>query len=259
VPVLSYDLHVHPGPSKAPRWGTGAEVQKAAEVAGVRGWVWKAHEQHTPQLCAALPESPVRVFGSASLNPWATMETVLQALDDGATWLWGPTVSPEGETGWELGLPSYWDELADELRHVGIRRILATGHLDGSGRARFAELGARGTDLLCSVTHALYVPPAELVELAAQGAAFEIDAYTLRHDLPGRVRHRVEDALDVLYLAGALVYFTSDGGQEATGNPFVFGAESLDELERRIGGARAEELGVSGPAAVVAWLDEGAL
>src|SRR3954466_8320015 len=98
MPVLSYDLHVHPGPPRAPRWGTGEDVQRAAEEMGVRGFVWKAHEQHTPRLCAALPPSPVRAFASASLNPWATLEDVVGALDAGALWLWGPTVSEAGET-----------------------------------------------------------------------------------------------------------------------------------------------------------------
>ena len=255
MPVLSYDLHVHPGPSKTPRWGTGDEVLRAAEAAGVHGFVWKAHEQHTPRLCAALPPSPVRAFGSASLNPWSTRDDVLEALDDGARWLWGPTISAAGAIAWELELPGYWPELADERRHRGTRRILATGHLGAPGRAQFAQLAAASPYLLCSVTHTLYVPPDELMELAAQGAAFEIDAYTLRHDLPGRIRHRPAETIDALRAAGALVYFTSDGGQADTGNPFAFGAESLDQLGTLIGDARAEELGVEGPSAVVAWLD----
>ena len=255
MPVLSYDLHVHPGPSKAPRWGTGEEVQKAAEEAGVAGFVWKAHEQHTPQLCAALPASPVRTFASASLNPWSTLEDVVEALVDGATWLWGPTISPAGETAWELALPEYWSELTDELWRVGSPRILATGHLGAPGRARFAELAASSPYLLCAVTHTLYVPPSELIGLAAQGAVFEIDAYTLRHDLPGDRSVGAQQEHGALRSAGALVYFTSDGGQASTGNPFVFGAKSLDELGTLIGDTAAQELGVAGPAAVVAWID----
>jgi hypothetical protein len=255
MPVLSYDLHVHPGPSKAPRWGTGAEVQKAAEAAGVRGFVWKAHEQHTPRLCAALPASPVRAFGSASLNPWSTLGGVLEALEEGASWLWGPTVSATGEPAWELDLPGYWPELEGQLHRLGRPLVLATGHLGAAGRARFADVAAADPRLLCSVTHTLYVPPAELLGLAEQGAVFEIDAYTFRHDLPERTRHLPEDTVGMLRNTDALAYFTSDGGQASTGNPFVFGAESLDELARLIGDAHAEELGVAGPSAVVAWLD----
>lgn len=32
---LSWDFHVHPGPSSVPRWGNGAEIQAAAARAGV--------------------------------------------------------------------------------------------------------------------------------------------------------------------------------------------------------------------------------
>jgi len=255
VTVLSYDLHLHPAPSRAPRWGDGAAVQKAAEEAGVRGFVWKSHEQHTARLCAALPPSSVRAFGSASLNPWATPDDVLQAIEDGAAWLWGPTVSPAGEVLWDLDLPPYWPGLERELQGLRRRVVLATGHLGRSGRSRFAELAAASPGLLCSVTHTLYVQPEELRPLAELGAVFEIDAYTLRHDLPGRARQRPDDAVDALRSMGALVYFTSDGGQASTGNPFVFGSESLDLLAELVGAATAEALGVAGPTAVVAWVD----
>ena len=257
MPVLSYDLHVHPGPSTAPRWGTGVDVLRAAEAAGVHGFVWKAHEQHTPRLCAELPRSPVRAFGSASLNPWSTRDDVLEALDDGARWLWGPTMSRAGEIGWELELPGYWPELAEALRQMDTRRILATGHLGPAGRAQFAGLAEGNACLLCSITHTLYVPPAELVELLELGAAFEIDGYTLRHDLPGRTRYRPEDAVRMLQDWGGIVYFTSDGGQADTGNPFAFGAESLDYLGTLVGDHRAEELGLEAPSAIVSWLDKG--
>ena len=255
MPTLSYDLHLHPGPSKAPRWGTGIEVQRAAEAASVRGFVWKAHEQHTPRLCAALPPSPVRAFGSASLNPWSGIADVLEALADGAAWLWGPTLSTTGEIAWELELPPYWPELEGELRGLERPLVLATGHLGAPGRQHFAELAAACPHLLCSVTHTLYVPLREALELAARGAVFEIDAFTLRHDLPGRTRHAPEETVRELHRVEARVYFTSDGGQVDTGNPFEFGAESLDELGTLIGHGHAEELGVAAPSAVVAWLD----
>lgn len=255
MPALSYDLHVHPGPSRAPRWGTGEEVQRAAEEAGVRGFVWKAHEQHTPQLCAALPESDVRAFGSASLNDWASLDDVLGALADGARWLWGPTVTPAGETAWELELPPYWPELAIELARRERRLVVATGHLAAPGRRAFAELAATTPALLCSVTHTLYVPLPELLDLAELGAVFELDGYTFTHELPGRTLQAPGDAIDALEAAGALVYFTSDGGQASTGNPFAFGAEALEQLGAAIGEERAEQLGQRNPALVVAWLD----
>jgi hypothetical protein len=257
VPVLSYDLHVHPGPSTAPRWGTGIDVLRAAEAAGVHGFVWKAHEQHTPRLCAALPQSPVRAFGSASLNPWSTRDDVLEALEDGARWLWGPTMSGAGEIGWELELPVYWPVLEEALRQPGNRRILATGHLGPAGRTQLAQLAKGSPSLLCSITHTLYVPPEELVELVELGAVFEIDGYTLRHELPGRRRYPPENTVKLLQEAGALVYFTSDGGQADTGNPFTFGAECLHYLGTIIGGHRAEKVGLEAPSAVVSWLDGG--
>ena len=253
--MLSYDLHVHPGPSRAPRWGTGADVQRAAEAAGVRGFVWKAHEQHTPRLCAALPPSPVRAFGSALLNPWSSLDDVLAALDDGAEWLWGPTVSTAGETAWELELPEYWPSLAVELARLERPLVVATGHLAPSGRRAFAELAAAAPRLLCSVTHTLYVPRAELLELAELGAVFEIDAYTFTFELPGRRLEPAGEVVEALEAAGALVYFTSDGGQASTGNPFVFGAEALEKLGGVVGRERAERLGGANPSAVVAWVD----
>lgn len=253
--MLSYDLHVHPGPSRAPRWGTGEEVQRAAEEAGVRGFVWKAHEQHTPRLCSELPPSPVRAFGSASLNPWATLDSVLGALADGAEWLWGPTVTPEGETAWELELPAYWAELAIELARLDRPLVVATGHLGPAGRHAFAELAAAVPRLLCSVTHTLYVPQEELGELAELGAVFEIDAYTFVYDLPARTLQPARESLDALEVAGAHAYFTSDGGQASTGNPFAFGAAALARLGELVGHDRAGALGGAAPAAVVTWLD----
>ena len=49
--MLSYDLHVHPAPSVARRWGDGLRVWQAAAEAGVLGFVWKAHEEHTVARC----------------------------------------------------------------------------------------------------------------------------------------------------------------------------------------------------------------
>ena len=54
---------------------------------------------------------------------------------------------------------------------------------------------------------------------------------------------------------GSLAYFTSDGGQASTGNPFLYGARVLDDLARVIGEERAHRLAVAAPAMVVGWLD----
>ena len=83
------------------------------------------------------------------------------------------------------------------------------------------------------------------------------DGYTLRHELPGQRRYPPENTVKLLQEAGALVYFTSDGGQADTGNPFTFGAECLHYLGTIIGGHRAEKVGLEAPSAVVSWLDGG--
>jgi hypothetical protein len=254
--MLSYDLHVHPGPSAAPRWGDGRRVWEAAAAAGVKGFVWKAHERHTIELCRQLPQDPVRAIGSASLNPWATVGDVMEAVDTGARWIWGPTLGRNGDIGWELPLPEWWESVATGLATAERRLVLATGHLGAEGRASFAELADAHEHLICSVTHSLYVPPDELGQLAKHGCVFEIDAYTLTTEIEGRKRFTLRPIVEALMAAGALVYFTSDGGQEATGDPFVFGARTLERVALRIGARAAAGLGVGNPEELVGRLDE---
>lgn len=249
--TLSYDLHVHPAPSAAPRWGDGRRVWEAAAHAGVRGFVWKAHEEHTVEHCRMLPSEPVRAIASASLNPWAGYEDVTAALQTGALWLWGPTQNANGRIGWELPLPLEWARIASWLRAFDGPLVLATGHLAAEGRAAFAEVAAARANLVCSITHSLYVPPEELTTLGALGCVFEIDAYTYVHELPGRIRGDLEPLLDL----GATVYLTSDGGQESTGDPFVFGARVLERIAGEIGDERAAALGIDNPAALLRRLE----
>jgi hypothetical protein len=253
--AVSYDLHVHPGPSVAPRWGDGRQVWEAAVAAGVRGFVWKAHERHTADLCRALPTVPVRAIASASLNAWASPGDVSEAIDGGALWVWGPTLADDGAVGWELPLPGWWDELAAGLSGSRKRLVVATGHLGTEGRKTVAELARAHDQLTCSVTHTLYVPKHELPALAQLGCVFEIDAYTLVTEIEGRQRMQLAAALDLLTSAGALVYFTSDGGQASTGDPFLFGARVLDRIAAALGRDAAESLGVRNPAALVDWVD----
>jgi hypothetical protein len=183
--ALSYDLHVHPGPSAVPRWGNGEAVWDAARAAGVRGFVWKSHEEHTSGRCAQLPEHPVRAIGSASLNPWARMPDITAAIEAGAEWVWGPTTSRAGEIAWDLPLPEHWDGLAAWLRACRPRVVLATGHLGSTGRAAMVRLAAE-VGVPCSVTHTLLIGLDEALELARLGAALEIDAYTYLHPPSGR-------------------------------------------------------------------------
>jgi hypothetical protein len=255
MPTLSYDLHVHPAPSAAPRWGDGARVWQAAADAGVRGFVWKAHEEHTVRRCLELPAAPVRAIGSASLNPWAGIDDVRVAVEEGACWLWGPTLTAGGAIGWNLPLPEAWETFARWLRLVDRPLVLATGHLGGDGRDALAELATENDRLTCSVTHSLSVPLPEALRLVAAGCAFEVDAFTYAFppsglDLGDPARH-VHALLD----AGALVYFTSDGGQASTGNPFVFGATVLDRLADAIGDETAATIGIENPSLLVSRLE----
>jgi hypothetical protein len=249
--MLSYDLHVHAAPSTAPRWGDGARVHAAAVEAGVRGFVWKSHEEHTVARCLELPAAPVRAIGSASLNPWARVEDLAEAVEAGALWVWGPTQVDAGKIGWDLTLPESWGRVSRFLAAHDRPLVLATGHLGAPGRAAFAALAAASEFLVCSITHSLYVPLDEVITLAERGCVFEVDAYTYALDLPGRRRGDIRELLDV----GALAYFTSDGGQATTGNPFHFGARVLDQLADVIGRDAAITLGVENPAAVVQRLD----
>jgi hypothetical protein len=258
MPTLSYDLHVHPGPSASPRWGGGARVYEAAAAAGVRGFVWKAHEQHTIERVRQLPTAPVHAIGSASLNPWARHADIVAAVRAGALWLWGPTVNPGGQISWDLPLPHSWHPLARFLAEHERPLVLATGHLGAAGRAAFAALAAKNDLLLCSITHSLYVPLEEALTLAAAGVVFEIDAYTYVTEIGECNRGDIREHVQVLTGAGALVYFTSDGGQASTGNPFEFGAHVLDLIGQKIGRDLARALGVENPATLVQRLEQAA-
>jgi hypothetical protein len=250
MPTLSYDLHVHPGPSSTPRWGDGHAVWEAARAAGVHGFVWKAHERHTVSDVRELPDEPVWAIPSASLNPWSSLESVADALAAGALWLWGPTQTVDGEIGWELPMPSYWLELRSLLADQSAPLVLASGHVGAEGRRALAALAAEQPQLICSVTHSLFTPRSEALELARSGCLFEIDAYTYTVEL-GRRRAAIGAHVETLLEAGALVYFTSDGGQAWTGNPFTFGARTLDRIAAEIGSELAETIGVTNPMLVV--------
>jgi hypothetical protein len=169
--------------------------------------------------------------------------------------VWGPTLDAQGKIGWNLPLPPLWDELSAWLSERTSPLVLATGHLGADGRAAFARLCAGNDALTCSITHSLYVPLVEVLSLAAGGCAIEVDAFTYALPPDGLARSDPRRHVHALLDTGALVYFTSDGGQAATGNPFDFGAGILDELAEVIGHDAATVLGVDHPAALVARLD----
>ena len=246
---LSFDLHVHPGPSSVPRWGTGAEVQAAAARAGVRGFVWKSHDGHTARACRELAATP-RAIGSASLNAWAGTADVAAAIEDGARWVWGPTYK-DGKVGWELPLPSAWDAIAALLRTSRVPLVLGTGHLAAAGRRAFAELAASAPHLLCSITHSLYLPEDEVVALRDRGCVFEVDLFTGTHKLPDRPAIELATGIPRLRELGATVYLTSDAGQRDTGDPYVFSAATLAGLAPILGADVVDEIAVTNPETVV--------
>jgi hypothetical protein len=248
---LSWDLHLHAGPSVTPRWGDGLRVWEAARDAGVRGFVWKSHEEHTAMRCQMLPQPPPLGIGSASLNSWATVESVIAAVHDGARWIWGPSRDPRGELGWDLELPSWWSQLKVELAHLPHPVALATAHLGAQGRLELARCGAEIPGVHCSVTHSLYLLPNEATALAEYGCAFEFDLYTSVHPIPGRPGGDIVELAERLLEGGSLVYLTSDAGQAQVGNPFEFSSRELSKLAGRRTDGLVAELAVTNPARFV--------
>jgi hypothetical protein len=247
--ALSWDLHVHPGPSRVQRWGDGLRVWNAAREAGVSGFVWKSHETHTVDLCRKLPPGPPHALASASMNPWATVSDVADALERGARWLWGPTIDESGEIMWNTELPPWWPMLLGQLRQLRSRVVLATGHLGANARAELASTAAE-LGLHCSVTHSLYLPLDEVESLAAYGCAFEIDAYTYAFPPVGHLRSNAAQLIELAVEHDCIVYATSDGGQVHTGNPFTFGPRVFEGLRPQLGSECLQQLTQSGPAQI---------
>lgn len=250
---LLWDLHLHPGPSATPRWGSGRSVWEAAREAGVEGFVWKSHEQHTVDACRELPPGPPYALGSASLNAWSNLEGVVAAIESGAKWIWGPTRAPGNLLAWDLGLPGWWPDLAAYLRRLRRPIVLATGHLGPAGRRAFAATAMAAPYLRCSITHSLYLPTDEVETLREAGCAFEVDLYTAAHPIGGRPRVDLARGLERLWRADAWVYLTSDAGQAHVGDPYVFVARQLEALEPLIGRERTHSLAVANPERMAAF------
>ena len=67
MPQLSWDLHLHPAPSTAPRWGDGLQVWQAASEAGAR--VWMSRIGHLTFLARAERACLVQYIFSAPPRP----------------------------------------------------------------------------------------------------------------------------------------------------------------------------------------------
>jgi len=251
MPQFSWDLHLHPAPSATPRWGDGLRVWQAARDAGVRGFVWKSHEEHTAERCLELPPGPPTAIGSASLNAWASVDSVMDAVDRGARWIWGPSRDSAGRLAWDLALPPWWQELRSALMTLPHSVVLATAHLGAAGRLELAQSAAEVRGAQCSVTHSLYLPAEETKALTELGCAFEFDLYTAAHPVPDRPQASLITRVAALRERGCFVYLTSDAGQAHVGNPFEFSSRMLEGLARQVGDDLVDELADKNPATFV--------
>jgi hypothetical protein len=232
--AISWDLHVHAGPSSAPRWGTDLDLVEAAHRHGVRGFVLKSHHESTAgraviaNAFGARIGSPVRVVGSIVLNPWVTFTEMDRALKLGAKVVFWPTRGARGRSR-DLRLPRFHRRFLE--RAAAANCVVATGHLALDEAAQLVADGAR-LSLPVIATHPFNPDVGVGLEgarrLAELGAVVEVDAYSLHlrpDDVPA-----IADAIEGLLASGARVVLTSDGGQAATGDPFVFATRALRSL-----------------------------
>jgi hypothetical protein len=253
---LSWDLHIHPGPASAGRWGDGRRILDAAAAVGVSGFVWKDHTRRIEAEAAGLPGGGPRCLASLVLNTWSRPEDVFESLAAGVRWFWGPTRDSQQQLGWELALPSWWPEAREMFLASEHPLVLATGHLGSKGRRELAETAAERTSLLCSVTHSLYLPDDELADLVSLRCAFEHDLYTASFPIATRPERELSRSLERVFDLGGLAYLTSDAGQLEVGNPFAFAEEALGALGKESSTAIVELAARANPAQVAAHLGE---
>lgn len=229
--TLSWDLHIHPGPPEEGRWGDGDRVRRAAERAGVQGFVWKSHRgKGTVPDCQKLPHSVPFALPSITLNHGVSAADLEQALALGARWVWGPSRSQDSTLGWDLALPPAWDAMREILVGFGQPLVVATSHLDGVGRHELAEMSQSNARITCSVTHSLYLSDEEVRDLADLGAVFEVDLYTMFNPVRDSPLAPLASRAELCWGRGSSLYLTSDAGQAATGDPYQFVADSLTSL-----------------------------
>ncbi len=248
--MLSWDLHVHPGSPAEGRWGDGRELQNAARRAGVRGFVWKSHSGSTADAVAGLPPGPPHVIPSIVLNHHVSPRDLEHALQQGVRWIWGPSRRPDGGLGWELPLPAKWAVMRRLLTESSAPLVLATSHLNANGRHEFASLCASAASMLCTVTHSLYLSEHEVRSLALTGAVFEADLYTLTRQVRDVPVAALGSRADLVHSLDSVLYLTSDAGQAAVGDPYVFVGRELRRLAAGLAGG-LPRLTTDGPQRVV--------
>jgi hypothetical protein len=229
--TLSWDLHVHPGRTAEGRWGDGGQLRRAAQRAGVAGFVWKSHRgtgTHTD--CQKLPHSLPYALPSITLNRDVRAVHLRRAVNLGVRWIWGPSRLADGSLGWDLPLPDGWREMREVLIASEKPLAVATSHLGNAGRREFAQLAQASPHITCSVTHSLYLQDAEVRTLAELGTVFEADLYTMFNDVRSSPIAELSARADLCWSLGTSIYLTSDAGQMSTGDPYEFVAQCLSSL-----------------------------
>jgi hypothetical protein len=89
-------------------------------------------------------------------------------------------------------------------------------------------------------------------QLASLGCAFEFDLYTAYYPVKGRPSGDLMCLVERVASSGALVYLTSDAGQEQLGDPFSFSSRVLDELFCAGNRELVQEVAVENPIKFVA-------
>ena len=85
---LSWDLHIHPGRPEDGRWGDGQQVRRAAQRAGVRGFLWKSHSGRSTLVdCQELPRSVPYTLPSITLNGDVSATDIERAIALGVRWV----------------------------------------------------------------------------------------------------------------------------------------------------------------------------
>jgi hypothetical protein len=252
-PSLAWDLHVHAAPSSVPRWGNDLDLVGSAHAHRLLGFVLKSHHESTAgraviaNAFAARIGAPVTVLGSITLNPWISFVELDRAVDLGARVIWWPTRDDSGRSA-SLGLPALHHRALE--RAARARCIVATGHLSLEAAEQLVS-DASGHGLTAIATHpfnpAVGVGPAGARRLGGRGAVVEVDAYSM-HQLAGGAAFVVGE-IRALLDGGVRVFLSSDGGQQATGDPFSFAADALASL--RAAGLQDAGLLVETPGALL--------
>lgn len=252
-----FDVHVHAAPDVLDRIGYDDEICAEYVAAGFSGFVLKGHQESTVGRAKALARSSgLDVVGGIALNRPAggiNPSSVAATLHSGGRVVWFPTA--DAHTQESSGLPRLSDLqprlsrsalatppvlAADDKQLADISlvldliaefdAVLCTGHLSGPECRWLLDQAKSRNIKRFLLTHPSYtVPgmgPAEIAELAEQGAYVEITAYQLWNQ-PGMTSAVLAE---VARAAGNRLILASDAGQPTSPHP----PQALRELIERL-------------------------